>query len=91
MIELGAFLFTSGVENEAIKIFSEARDLQVPVTEKRLIRVWWKDATGKNMRFKGKVQSIHGGGAYVLAVPQNFQAFFGAIAPALWSYGKQLR
>ena len=75
-VEFGAFLFTNNLIEPANDVFDAARKVTTYNTEKRHIKRWWKDAKGARIVFSGKVKSLQGASAYVLAVPANFEAFF---------------
>lgn len=75
-VEFAAFLFEKGAYAEAAKLFSLANDYRIPVQMKRQSLTNWCDETGKCLVFKGKVIRLRGAAGYVLAVPQNFEAFF---------------
>lgn len=75
-IELGAFLFTNALYPDANAIFNIAQNLPVPVNEKRKVRENWRDSHGMPLTFSGRVSRVTGSAAFVIAIPQNFSAFF---------------
>ena len=75
-VEFGAFLFMNGLRDIAKDVFEDARKVTTYNNEKRNIKRWWKDTKGARCVFSGKVKSLQGASAYVLAVPTNFEAFF---------------
>jgi len=76
MVELGAYLFINSRYEDAEEIFKETRNLPSSIQEKWKIREWWKDRNDNKQRFTGKVNSIKGGIAFAIAIPQNFHARF---------------
>jgi hypothetical protein len=76
LVEYGSFLFIEGLYTEARTIFEQAKFLPISGQEKRNILVWWKDDEGKDRVFGGRIKSIQGPGAWVQAVPDNFDVFF---------------
>jgi len=76
MVELGAYLFINSRYEDAEEIFKETRNLPSSIKEKWKIREWWKDRNDNKQRFTGKVNSIKGGIAFAIAIPQNFHARF---------------
>lgn len=76
MVELGAYLFINGLYSEANGIFSQARNLPVIASERNKQRERWKDSTGNEIIFSGKVKSIRGAMAIAIAIPGNFEASF---------------
>ena len=75
-LEMRAYLFMSTQYLEADEAFACANEVATSGAERKNIRHYWKDADGIKAVFRGKVWNIRGGGAIVLAVPQNFEAFF---------------
>jgi tetratricopeptide (TPR) repeat protein len=76
MVELAAFLFTSGLYDEARDIFAQTKELQLTGFERSRLREHWRDGSGRDVVFSGRVRAIRGAAAFVLAIPQNFEAFF---------------
>lgn len=74
-VETAAFLFMSGSQEDALDMFADIRKLRMFTTEKRQVREWWYDAKGRRV-FSGRITSIQGASAHVLAMPENFDAFF---------------
>lgn len=75
-VELGAYLFMSGRYSEARVVFSEAKDLPVSSLERNRIREVWRDSDGRDRVFVGRVKSLHGASGWLVAIPENFEAFF---------------
>jgi tetratricopeptide (TPR) repeat protein len=76
LIEFGAYLFMKDKFADADRIFAEAKKLQVSGYEKQKIREWWKNSEDEKAIFKGKIVSISGYLAFVIALPENFEASF---------------
>ena len=76
LVELGKILFIKGQYTDATGAFRRAFDVCPTAHEKQIIRYWWQDQDGQQRTFYGKVSHIHGGGAFVQAVPENFEAFY---------------
>lgn len=76
LVELGSVLFVRGEQEEAIRVFRRGYDVCSTAQEKQMVRAWWRDESGEKRLFSGEVSRIHGGGAFVQAVPENFKAFF---------------
>lgn len=75
-VELGAYLFMNGEYSAAAAVFGGARDLPIPNYLKRQVTEHWRGDSRQDAIFAGKVWSISGASGYVMAVPQNFRAFF---------------
>lgn len=75
-VEYAAYLFEKGEYSEAARLFSLARDYRVPNHRKRQPLFHWCDEDGSTRVFTGRVRRLRGATGYVLAVPQNFEAFF---------------
>jgi tetratricopeptide (TPR) repeat protein len=76
LVEYASYLFQEGLYPDANNVFSMAGRLGVASQEKRRIREWWKDATGKSREFHGRVKCMRGAMGIVLAIPENFEAAF---------------
>ncbi len=76
MIEFGAFLFFSGDQSGANRIFNEASNMPISSSDKFRITEWWKNEDGSKRVFEGEVVVAEGGHGMVMAVPENFRAFF---------------
>lgn len=76
LVEAGAYLFMQGARDEAGQYFDQARQLQINGIQKRLIRERWRARNGAERIFRGKVNSIRGASAWVIAIPENFEAIF---------------
>ncbi len=76
LVEFGAFLFIHGIRDEAASIFSTAQQLPIESKERQKIREYWKAENGKDKRFTGKLKRVRSIGGSVIAVPENFEAFF---------------
>ena len=75
-VETAAFLFMSGAQEDARDMFSDIHKLRLFTTEKRQVREWWYDPKGGKKVFTGRITSIQGVAANVLAIPESFEAFF---------------
>lgn len=75
-VELAGYLFKKGKEKEARQFFIRANQLPVSSQAKHKIYNWFTDETGNRREFLGRINRMAGAGAFVLAVPENFEAFF---------------
>ncbi len=57
--------------------------MAVDSQERRKIRERWKDADGNERVFSGRVKSVRGAAARVMAIPDNFEASFWRTRPEL--------
>jgi hypothetical protein len=85
LVELGTYLFTNRKYREANIAFSEAYNLAVNSYGRRRVREWWKNCEGKAVVFSGKVKSLRGASARVIAIPEGFEASFWRNRPVLSS------
>ena len=76
LVELGAYLFMNQQYAQANTVFSEANNFAPNSYERRKVRERWQDKEGKGIVFGGKVNSIRGAYARVIAIPDGFQAAF---------------
>lgn len=76
LVELGGYLFTIRKEEQAIEYFQKSFSIAQNAHEKQKIRCWWTDLDGNRKEFVGRVSQIKGGGAFVQAIPENFEAFY---------------
>lgn len=72
--EFGAFLFMNARYSAAEVLFNHGRQLAAP--DRRQIREFWKDETGKDRIFSGHIHSVTAAVGHVIAVPQNFTTIF---------------
>jgi len=75
-VELGAYLFEKNLLPQANVVFSEARNLPVSSAELHRVRRHWEDSHGHDVMFEGRVKSINATSAYVIAIPENYEAYF---------------
>jgi len=75
-VELAGYLFKNGEYKKARHLFIRADQLPVSSQAKHKIYNWFTDEEGNRREFLGRVESMAGAGAFVLAVPENFEAFF---------------
>jgi tetratricopeptide (TPR) repeat protein len=75
-VELGAYLFMMGSYQEAKEVFEKVRNLSLSGQERNRIREVWKDSDGRPVVFEGRVSRLAGVVGFVLAIPENFEAFF---------------
>jgi len=83
LVEHSSFLFEIGDYSNAKESFNKTKTLPCPSAEKQILRWWWTDKEGNKIVFDGKIKEIRGPSAYVIALPENFLAFF-------WRNNKQL-
>jgi tetratricopeptide (TPR) repeat protein len=76
VVELGAYLFTKGSYDEAKKVFDTVRNLKLAGHGRSMIREIWRDVNKKPIVFEGKVKRLAGATGTIVAVPENFEAFF---------------
>jgi len=76
VVELGAYLFSKGAYEEGKQVFENIRNLSLSGQERNRIREVWKDSDGKPIVFEGRVRRLAGLLGFVLAIPENFEAFF---------------
>ncbi len=76
VVELGAYLFSKGAYEEAKRVFETVRNLSLSGQERTRIREIWKDKSNNPIVFEGKVGRLAGGIGFVIAIPDNFEAFF---------------
>lgn len=76
VVELGAYLFTKGEYEEATKVFATVRNLSLSGQERTKIRELWRGTDNKPLVFEGKVKRLAGAAGTVIAIPENFEAFF---------------
>jgi len=75
-VEMAAYLFKEGDHEGAKKVFMQADQLPINSQAKHKIYHWFVDERGYRRKFAGKVSQIAGAGGFVIAVPENFQAYF---------------
>lgn len=76
VVELGAYLFTKGAYDEAKRVFETVRNLSLSGQERNKIREIWKDKENNPIVFEGRVNRLGGAVGFVIAIPDNFEAFF---------------
>jgi tetratricopeptide (TPR) repeat protein len=76
VVELGAYLFIYGAFDEANKVFETVKNLTLSGIERNRIREMWRDVDNNVIVFEGKVKRLAGAKGIVVAVPENFEAFF---------------
>ena len=76
VVELGAYLFSKGAHEEGKQVFEKIRNLSLSGQERNRIREVWLDADGRPIVFDGRVSRLAGAIGFVLAIPENFEAFF---------------
>ncbi len=75
-VELGTYLFQNRRFGEAATVFAEAKQSPLGSPEIAKIRHWWShEGQGKKL-FAGEVKTIGGASAWVMALPENFEAHF---------------
>lgn len=74
-ITLASILFRKQEYEKADAIFKRANQLTLTSQEKHKIYEWFEE-NGKKKLFVGRVEHISGAGAFALAIPENFSAFF---------------
>jgi len=75
-VELGSYLFTKGAYEEANKVFDSLRELSMSAQDRNKVRDIWRDQDGKPVIFEGKVKRISGARGIVIAIPDDFEAYF---------------
>ncbi len=75
-VELAAYLFKRGEYARAEAVFARANGLPITSQAKHRIYEWFTSETGKRREFYGRVERMSGAGAFVRAIPENFEAFF---------------
>lgn len=75
-VELGSYLFRHRQYSDAATVFAEANQVPLGSPEKSKIRKWWVDDQGRRVLFEGEVRTIGGASAWVMALPENFEAHF---------------
>jgi tetratricopeptide (TPR) repeat protein len=83
LVEAAAFLYMQGLREDARGYFDQVRQLRINGVQKRTIRERWRTGTGAEKIFNGRVASIRGASAWVMAVPENFEAMFWRETPEL--------
>jgi Flp pilus assembly protein TadD len=73
-VEVAAFFFMSGRYGEASDMFYKLRQLSVPYQERNRVREVWKDSSGNERIFDGRVGRSSGAFGRIIAVPDNFVA-----------------
>jgi tetratricopeptide (TPR) repeat protein len=76
VVELGAYLFTRGAYDESKRVFETIRNLSLSGQERNRIRETWKDKENRPIVFEGRVNRLAGALGFIVAIPDNFQAFF---------------
>jgi tetratricopeptide (TPR) repeat protein len=76
VVELGAYLFTQGSYDEAKKTFETVGNLSLSGQDRNKIREVWKDSSNRPRVFEGKIHRLAGATGTVVAIPENFEAFF---------------
>lgn len=74
LVELGSYLFMNHRFPEAKSIFNDSKSLNVPGYDKYQIREYWLDKDNNKVLFSGKVGRIAGHLAFIIAIPDNFEA-----------------
>jgi hypothetical protein len=82
MVEHAAYLFMKLLLPEAKLAFEALKDLSISTQERRQIRERWKQEDGTPMMFTGRIQRYTGARGTILAIPDNFEAFFWRIEGA---------
>jgi hypothetical protein len=75
-VELGAYLFQNRLYGDAANVFAEAKQSPLGSPEKSKIRQLWENDQGNVIVFEGEIKTIGGASAWVLAIPENFEAHF---------------
>ena len=83
LVELGAYLFMNRRYADANSVFAQAKETAPNSQERRRIRERWKTSDGHRVLFSGRVKSVQGSAAYVVAIPEGFEAFFWKTRPEL--------
>jgi len=76
VVELGAYLFTKGAYDHAKLVFETVRHLSLSGQERNRIREIWRDKDNRPLVFDGRVARLAGAMGFVIAIPNNFEAFF---------------
>lgn len=76
VVELGAYLFSKGAYEEAKQVFEKIRNLPLSGQERTRIREIWRGPDGKPIVFEGRVSRLAGLVGFILAISENFEAFF---------------
>jgi tetratricopeptide (TPR) repeat protein len=76
VVEYGAYLFREGLYGDAKSTFDSVSNLTMSAQERSRIREMWSGADQKPTVFQGRISRIAGAKGVVLAIPQNFEAFF---------------
>jgi tetratricopeptide (TPR) repeat protein len=82
MVEYASYLFMRLLLPEAKLAFEAVKGLSISTQERRQIRERWKHEDGTPMMFTGRIQRYTGARGTILAIPDNFEAFFWRIEGA---------
>ena len=82
-VEVAAFFFMSGHYGEANDMFYQLRQQAIPYQERNRVREVWKDTSGGDRIFDGKVGHSSGAIGRIIAVPDNFVAVYYRTTPKL--------
>jgi tetratricopeptide (TPR) repeat protein len=76
MVEYASYLFEKLFLVEAGKAFEDCKGLSISTQERRQIRERWKNSDGTPRLFTGRIGRYTGARGTILAIPENFTAFF---------------
>jgi len=82
MVECASYLFKNLLLTEAKMEFEALKGLSISTQERRQVREKWKNSDGSTKTFTGRVERYTGARGTILAIPENFQAFFWRIEGA---------
>jgi tetratricopeptide (TPR) repeat protein len=82
MVEYASYLFMKLMLPEAKLAFEALKGLSISTQERRQIRERWKLEDGTPQMFTGRIQRYSGARGTILAIPDNFEAFFWRIEGA---------
>ncbi len=75
-VEVASFFFMSGRYREAGDMFHQLRQQSIPSQERSRIRETWKDSSGNDRIFDGRVARSSGAYGQITAIPDNFVAAY---------------
>lgn len=76
VVELASYLFTKGRYDDARSVFETIRHLSMSGQDRNRIRFDWRGENNELRLFEGRVARLQGAIGTVVAIPENFQAFF---------------
>ena len=92
VVEYGAYLFKEGLYKDATVQFESVKNLKISSRERSRIREVWRDSNRKPKVFEGKMKRIAGVKGIIVAIPENFEAFFWRVtATSLLREGDDVR